>query len=582
MPTPGRETDATRVGLVGLHSAKFPFIGESHGICAIAGYLREHFPRSVIDTFDLQLVDIGAIVDHVERTRPALLGVSVKMQTFNQLCELESALRARVPRDRSPLLVLGGAVANFNSEAILEQYLPDVVVGIGEGELAMADLYRHVGGDLALADARNIAFRDRGGIRPAHKTYLDAAQVALPDRSHSFEFYRRGGEVYTEASRGCAYGLCTFCGCSDFLGSWNKSQKWRPRPTERVVADFEQLAKLGIGDVTFADEEFFGLDADGLRRAQDLARALQARGPCINFRVNAWVKSLFKRSDPPEIRSLQDETVRLLKAAGLVKVFLGLESGVESQLRRYGKGFNLEEFIGAYGLLKKYGIDCEFGFILLDPLMNLEELDAALGFLEANGLVHEISSIYKELRVQVGNAFIRQVRAAEQRTGVEILGDVDFNEQEFRVLRYLDPNVEFLRRFLRGWTDRVYRLYYLLRIFTQYSEQPSASVAARTFGRSICFETIHEIRSIEFQLLRAFVDLLRKSRNEAEGRRLIRSFEARRQAIVTRLVSALSAASKPEEVLEIQHEAEIFLRASDLSLTEMDAPCETTGPRPAH
>jgi len=60
---------------------------------------------------------------------------------------------------------------------------------------------------------------------------------------------------------------------------------------------------------------------------------------------------------------------------------MGLESGVETQLKRFGKDFHLLNFKGAFTLLNKLSISLELGFILFDPLMNFEELKQNVFFL---------------------------------------------------------------------------------------------------------------------------------------------------------------------------------------------------------
>lgn len=102
---------------------------------------------------------------------------------------------------------------------ILKKYLPHAIIGIGEGEIVMGDMYQYIMGSRPLREVRNILYIENGQIRQPEKQYLDTKLIALPDRSNSEEFYKQRGEVYIEGSRGCAFGKCSFCTCCYSLGS---------------------------------------------------------------------------------------------------------------------------------------------------------------------------------------------------------------------------------------------------------------------------------------------------------------------------------------------------------------------------
>ena len=57
--------------------------------------------------------------------------------------------------------------------------------------------------------------------------------------------------------------------------------------------------------------------------------------------------SIFRLKDNIVNRNNKIQLLKQLKKSGLVKIFLGFESGSESQLKRYNKGFKLLEFLNA-------------------------------------------------------------------------------------------------------------------------------------------------------------------------------------------------------------------------------------------
>lgn len=75
-----------RIFLVALFpNEKFPFIGESHGICAISGYLKEKY-ADLVETylFDQQTNSDEEIFSEIKSKRPEIIGFSVKMPTLNR------------------------------------------------------------------------------------------------------------------------------------------------------------------------------------------------------------------------------------------------------------------------------------------------------------------------------------------------------------------------------------------------------------------------------------------------------------------------------------------------------------------
>jgi hypothetical protein len=261
---------------------------------------------------------------------------------------------------------------------------------------------------------------------------------------------------------------------------------------------------------------------------------------------------------------VKEETFKLLRKAGLVKIFVGLESGSETQLKRYRKGFSLDEFIKAYELLKKCNIECEFGLILLDPLMNLNELKQSLRFLESNGYVYEVSSICKELRVQIGNTYVDQVKNIEKITGIEILGEFDFNYQAYRVIRYLDEDIHFFASHIRNWVEIGTQIYNVLRLFTRYSELDIKKNESHKFNREICFETIKMLRSSEFSLLKDFVFLIeQRGRDIIAANELILNYELKRRTAVLNLNSILEPYSDLIEIRELYKESVKYVQTSE-------------------
>ncbi len=463
--------------LIALYpDSKFPFMGESLGICAISGYMQDKYGESLtVKMFDQQFDSDNKIISHILADRPAIIGISIKVFSFSKFVQFYDLLKLEVFPIYSPLIAIGNSVAHFSGESILREYgYPDVIVSLGEGEVSFSGLYQYVCGRIQLEDVDNIMYCQNGIIYRTSFRYLDKDEIPIADRRLTQNFYKNDGEIYIEASRGCAYCSCSICECRYFLGSTDSTFKWRDKPIEKVVEEMLMLERTGIKAVNFSDEDFIGPDNYGIDRTVNLATALINKGINISFRINARVRSIYCQKDMSELAQKKKEMLKILKQAGLVKLFLGFESGVQSQIDRYGKGYKLQEFIEAKRILDELDIEYELGYITIDPLMSLEELHESLLFIKEEGCIPYISSIYKELRVQKGNrSYFRRLRQYEQQNGIRLVGDVLFDEQRYDIIGYADNRIATIVSLMKDYIDENYKKYYELRRMTQYDESHS-------------------------------------------------------------------------------------------------------------
>lgn len=491
------------VYLVALYpDSKFPFMGESLGICAIAGYLQDKYGCSLsVKLYDQQRDCDDMIINRILTDRPAIIGISIKVFCFSKFVQFYGLLESEVFQYYTPLIVIGNSVAHFSGESLLTEYgFHDVIVSLGEGEVSFTDLYQYVYGKKKLEDVNNIMYYQDGSIRRTFFHYLDKNEIPKADRTFTQFFYNKDGEIYIEASRGCAYCSCSICECRYFLGATNLTYRWRDKPIEKVIEELLMLEGLGVKAVNFSDEDFIGPDTYGIDRTLALSEAIIAKKINVSFRINARVKSVFNKNDTQELALKKIEMLKLLKRAGLVKLFLGFESGVQSQIDRYGKGYKLQEFITAKSILDKLEIEYELGYISIDPLMNLEELHESLLFIKEEGCIPYISSIYKELRVQKGNrSYLRQLRQCEKQNGIRLVGDVLFDEQRYDIIGYVDNRIATIVSLMKDYIDENYKKYYELRRMTQYD---------KSYSKEDSYSIMEKLRYNDYDLLLALTQSL--------------------------------------------------------------------------
>lgn len=142
-------------------------------------------------------------------------------------------------------------------------------------------------------------------------------------------------------TRNCPWNQCTFCGVY-------KGQRFSVRPTEHVLKDIELLKEHGA-----MPESVFLQDANSLvvptPEIVKILNALREAFPSIK-RITTYARS-------HTISRMSDENLRLLRAAGLDRIHIGMESGSDIVLERVKKGVDQAGHVIAGQKVKRAGIE---------------------------------------------------------------------------------------------------------------------------------------------------------------------------------------------------------------------------------
>jgi radical SAM superfamily enzyme YgiQ (UPF0313 family) len=120
----------------------------------------------------------------------------------------------------------------------------------------------------------------------------------------------------------------------------------------------------------FADANFFGPGRKGKERACELAELFVDNGIKIDFGIEC------------RVNDVEEKTIGTLVKAGLKDVFLGVESGSQRSLTKFRKYTTVEDNKNAIIVLRKYGIEPNFGFIMFEPDSTLADIRENFEFLK--------------------------------------------------------------------------------------------------------------------------------------------------------------------------------------------------------
>ena len=156
--------------------------------------------------------------------------------------------------------------------------------------------------------------------------------------------YRPPGEwksYLLQVTVGCSHNACTFCGMY-------KDKRYRVRPLEEIFEDIA-LARAAYGDVKrvfLCDGDAVAMDTEELLAVLD---RLYETFPSLE-RVNAY-------AGPGSTLRKTEEELAALRRAGLVRLYLGVESGSDAVLKSINKGVTAAQMLEAGQKLVAAGFD---------------------------------------------------------------------------------------------------------------------------------------------------------------------------------------------------------------------------------
>lgn len=108
---------------------------------------------------------------------------------------------------------------------------------------------------------------------------------------------------------------------------------------------------------------------------------------------------------------MKEPLFKLLREAGLKRVYLGCETGSRRDLKLFRKGTTVEQNIRAVKLAKSLGIEVNTGMIMFHPLSTLETLQDNIAFIEEVEDEPALVQLASEMIIYKGTSIYREMKA---------------------------------------------------------------------------------------------------------------------------------------------------------------------------
>lgn len=298
----------------------------------------------------------------IEDIKPAYVATTAITSTVMDALEI-----LKIAKEIDPCIktIIGGVHPTFLYEEVLSNSYVDFVVR-GEGELTLVELLKTIEMDKELERVRGVAFKRNGKtfVTPPRPFIEDLDSLTPAWELIDWKDYRyfviphsRLGAIST--SRGCSHS-CTFCSQQKF---WK--QTWRARKPENVVKEIEFLNREYGVNVFLVTDEYPTSDRSRWERFLDL---LIERDLGIYLLMETRAEDILRDRD----------ILHKYRRAGIVHVYIGVESTEQETLDLIKKDIRVETGIEALRLIHEHGMISETSFILGFPSETKDSIQRTL------------------------------------------------------------------------------------------------------------------------------------------------------------------------------------------------------------
>jgi len=397
---------------------------ENLGTRYLAAVLRQHGYSVELAAFSTA-DEMDAVVQRAQETQPRVVGLSIIFQyRAPEFLELAEKLKQTLPNTH---IITGGHFATFTADELLRDYPALDSVARGEGELTLLELVQQLDSPTTWDDILGLTFRrDSCIVSNAPRPLIaDLDTLPFPSRDTPPQHHLGIGVSPIVGSRGC-YRDCAFCSIHAFYGaSHGPLQRFRSVPN--LVDEMQMLyQKYGVRFFIFNDDEWFPPGKDRFQRVTEFERELARHHLDV-------IMSIKCRAD-----DVDEDLFRRLIDLGVVRAYVGVESGSDHSLRTLNKKTTVAQNRRALEVLNRVGMLADFGMIFFDPESTLEDVRANLDFFYEMAGAGQAPLSFGRMEVYAGTPILKELQNAGRLTGNYLAWNYTI----------ADPRVELLFRMM--------------------------------------------------------------------------------------------------------------------------------------
>jgi hypothetical protein len=272
-----------------------------------------------------------------------------------------------------------------------------------------------------------LSFRRNGRIveNPPRPLIGDLDSLPFPSRDTPPQHHLGIGFSPIVGSRGC-YRDCAFCSIRSFYGA-SRGPLQRFRSVPNLMDEMEMLYHTyGVRFFVFNDDEWFPPGEARLQRVAELERELRQRKLDVLLSIKC-------RAD-----DVEEGLFRRLREMGVVRAYVGVESGSDHSLRTLNKHTTVAQNRHALQVLQRVEMLADFGLIFFDPDSTIEDVRANLDFFHEMAGQGQAPLSFGRMEVYAGTPILDRLQQEGRLSGNFLAWNCEI----------ADPRVEMLFRLM--------------------------------------------------------------------------------------------------------------------------------------
>jgi len=312
-----------------------------------------------------------------------VVGFTATSTMMNHALLLAKEIKKRNPKT---LVVFGGSHPTVEANEALRNPVVDYVVR-GEGEQTFFELIKSINTGQEHSTINGLSLKNKDGRiihNPSRSLIADIDMLPAPDRDlfDQSRFLEIGYEKYGDrgawvlSSRGCPF-KCTYCASNQV---WTR--RWRARSPENLIKEIKLLQdRYNVDRINFADDTF----TVSKKRVIDFCQKMIAGKLEISWACNARVDTV------------DAEEFKLMKQAGCVEVWMGVESGSPIILSEIKKDITTNQIDEAFKMARAAGLKRRGYFMIgsrSESLETINQTEALIDTIEPDSIAFSILTPY--------------------------------------------------------------------------------------------------------------------------------------------------------------------------------------------
>ena len=326
-------------------------------------YIAAGLPGHTVEIFDMIL---EKNIEHKIKTfKPDILGTSsyiTGVSIVKDICTMAKKINRKI------ITIVGGVhatrlPADFDHSSI-------DIIARGEGVRLFKAIMQHLEAHTSLHAIPNLVLRDKNTLKftQVKPLAVDVEHLPFPRRDLVKKYHKKYYYLFHQpvalmkTTFGCPF-QCNFCFC------WGITEgKVYTRSPESIVAEIEQIE---VKDIYIVDDTFF-INPAHLKRVHDLI-------------VKKGIKKQFLTYCHADFIVKHPDIIEAWAHIGLKACIIGLESPIDSELKKYEKKASVAINTRALEIMHNNHIDI-YGSFIVDPGWDKADFQRLARYIESTGL----------------------------------------------------------------------------------------------------------------------------------------------------------------------------------------------------